>query len=241
MSNFAIILAGGEGGRMHSNIPKQFINVYDKPILMYTLDAFQKHPQIEAVEVVCVDGWEDVTSAYAKQYGIDKLRWITKGGKTAQESIYNGILNLIGKISDEDFIVIHDGIRPLVDDFVLTDVLKVAKEKGNAISALPYNEQIFVMNEENTEVTEQYIPRETIRRVCTPQAYQFKVLRKLYQKAFKEKIGIGANAYADTLMADMNQEIYFAAGSDKNIKIVTQDDLDMFKAYLKRENDMWLK
>ena len=90
MSCVAIILAAGSGSRMDSDIPKQFINVYDKPVLMYTLDAFEKHPQVDAIEVVSLSGWDDVVKAYAKQHNITMLRWIVDGGKTVQESIKNG-------------------------------------------------------------------------------------------------------------------------------------------------------
>ena len=93
----AIIIAGGSGSRMGQDIPKQFINVYDKPVLIYTLDGFQKHPMIDAIEVVCLDGWHDVLRAYARQFGITKLKWVVSGGKTGQESIRNGVYNMEGK------------------------------------------------------------------------------------------------------------------------------------------------
>ena len=122
--NRAIIIAGGVGKRMNQEIPKQFINVYDKPVIMYTLQGFQEHPQIDEIGVVCIEGWEDVVWAYAKQYGIDKLKWIIKGGNTAQESIRNGVyyLESIGCDKD-DIVVIHDGIRPLIEPSVLSDVI----------------------------------------------------------------------------------------------------------------------
>ena len=121
--NIAVIIAGGSGQRMGQDIPKQFINVYDKPVIIYTLEGFQRHPQIDAIEVVCIDGWHDVLWAYAHQFNITKLKWVISGGNTGQESIRNGVFNLEGKVGDEDIIVIHDGIRPLVDETVLTDVI----------------------------------------------------------------------------------------------------------------------
>lgn len=119
--NVAIIIAGGSGHRMGQDIPKQFINVYDKPVLIYTLESFQRHPMIDAIEVVCIEGWDHVVWAYAKQFDISKLKWIVKGGDTGQESIRNGVYNLEGKCSPDDVVVIHDGIRPLVEPSVLTD------------------------------------------------------------------------------------------------------------------------
>lgn len=239
--NIAIIIAGGSGHRMGQDIPKQFINVYDKPVLIYTLEGFQKHPQIDAIEVVCIDGWHDVLRAYAKQFNITKLKWIVSGGKTGQESIRNGVYNLEGKANDEDIIVIHDGIRPLVDDSVLTDVLRKAAEFGNAVTSMQYNEQIFVINKEDETTTTQYIPRETLRRVSTPQAYRFDILDQKYHEAFEKKIGIFGSSYTNTMMVELGETLHFAAGSDKNIKLTTKDDLELFKAYLKADKDSWLK
>lgn len=237
--NIAIIIAGGSGQRTGQDIPKQFINVYDKPILIYTLEGFQKHPQIDEIGLVCLDGWHDVARAYAKQFNIDKLRWIISGGETAQESIREGVYYLEGKCRDEDTIIIHDGIRPLVDDSVLSDVIMKCEKYGNAVTALPYNEQIFVADDKISTV--QYIPREALRRVSTPQAYKYGRLNAAYHEAYEKKMGIYGSAYTNTMMVELGERLYFANGSDKNIKITTKDDLELFKAYLKMEKDNWLK
>ena len=242
MANIAIIIAGGSGHRMGQDIPKQFINVNDKPILIYTLEGFQKHPMVDAIEVVCIEGWENVVWAYAKQFGIDKLKWIVKGGETGQESIRNGVYNLEGKCEKDDIVIIHDGIRPLIEPSVLTDVMNKAAEYGNAVTSMPYNEQIFVVSKDDETTTTQFIPRETLRRVSTPQAYQFELLDSKYHEAFEKEIGIYGSAYTNTMMVDLGVRLHFAAGSDKNIKLTTKDDLEMFKAYLKRDKDAgWLK
>ena len=235
----AIIIAGGSGTRMGQDIPKQFINVYDKPVLIYTLEGFQKHPMIDQIEVVCLDGWQDVVKAYAKQFNIDKLKWIVPGGKTSQESIRNGVFNLENETDAEDIIIIHDGIRPLVDESVLTDVILKAKEYGNAVSSQPYNEQIFIVDDEVS--TTRYIPRESLRRVSTPQAYKFALLDSKYHEAFDKGIGIFGSHYANTMMVELGVRLYFAAGSDKNVKLTTKDDLEMFKAYLRSDKENWLK
>lgn len=237
--NTAIIIAGGSGHRMGQDIPKQFINVYDKPIIIYTLEGFQKHPQIEAIEVVCIDGWHDVLRAYAKQFGITKLKWIVSGGETGQESIRNGVYHLEGKCSEEDIIIIHDGIRPLVDETVLTDVILKAKKYGNGVTSMPYNEQIFVIDDDISTI--KYIPRETLRRVATPQAYKFGKLDRAYHEAYEKEIGIYGSSYTNTMMVELGERLYFAAGSDKNIKLTTKDDLEMFKGYLNSEKNNWLK
>ena len=237
--NIAIIIAGGSGKRMGQDIPKQFINVYDKPVLMYTLESFEKHPLIDAIELVCIDGWHDVAKAYAKQFNIKKLKWIISGGETGQESIRNGVYNLEDKCKADDIIIIHDGVRPLVDDEVLTDVIAKCKEYGNGVSSMPYNEQIFIIDDEYT--TTKYIPRETLRRVVTPQAYKFGELDEAYHEAFEKEIGIYGSSYTNTMMVELGKKLYFAAGSEKNIKLTTKDNLDQFKAYLKLENNDWIK
>ena len=239
--NIAIIIAGGSGHRMGQDIPKQFINVYDKPVIIYTLEGFQRHPQIDAIEVVCIDGWHEVLWAYAHQFNITKLKWIVSGGNTGQESIRNGVFNLEDKAGSDDIIIIHDGIRPLVDESVLTDVILKAQRYGNAVTSLPYNEQIFVVNPEDETTTRQYIPRETLRRVSTPQAYRFDKLDWGYHEAFEKEIGIYGSAYTNTMMVELGETLHFAAGSDKNIKLTTKDDLEMFKGYLKKDKDNWLK
>lgn len=237
--NIAIIIAGGSGSRMGQDIPKQFINVYDKPVLIYTLEAFQKHPKVDAIEVVCIDGWHDIVWAYAKQFNITKLKWVVAGGNTGQESIRNGVYNLEDKCNPEDIIIIHDGIRPLVDETVLSDVIVKCDQYGNAVTSLPYNEQIFVVDNEISAI--KYIPRETLRRVSTPQAYKFEKLKWAYHEAFEKEIGIHGSSYTNTMMVELGERLYFAAGSDKNIKLTTKDDLEMFKAHLKLDKDNWLK
>lgn len=239
--NIAIIIAGGSGSRMGQDIPKQFINVYDKPVLIYTLESFQRHPQIDAIEVVCIDGWHDILRAYAKQFNIDKLKWVISGGKSGQESIRNGVYNLEGKVCDNDNIIIHDGIRPLVESSVLTDVISKCEKYGNAVTSMPYNEQIFIVDAEDETTTMAFIPRETLRRVSTPQAYKFDLLDQKYHEAFEKQVGIYGSAYTNTMMVDLGVRLHFAAGSDKNIKLTTKDDLEMFKAYLKADKDNWLK
>lgn len=237
--NIAIIIAGGSGNRMEQDIPKQFINVYDKPVLFYTLEGFQRHPKIDAIEVVCIDGWHDIVWAYAKQFNVTKLKWIVSGGNSGQESIRNGVYNLEDKCNSDDIIIIHDGIRPIIEEEVLSDVIVKCERHGNAVTSLPYNEQIFVMDDAISTV--KYIPRETLRRVSTPQAYKFGKLSWAYHEAFEKEIGIYGSSYTNTMMVELGERLYFAAGSDKNIKLTTKDDLEMFKAYLKRDKDTWLK
>ena len=238
MKTIALIIAGGVGNRMGQDIPKQFINVYDKPVIIYTLEAFQKHPNIDEIYCVCLEGWHDVLKAYSKQFGINKIKGILNGGETAQESIRNGIKG-IKNACDDDIIVIHDGVRPLVDDSVLSDVIIKCTKFGNAVTSMPYNEQIFVIKDEDT--TCQYIPRDSLRRVSTPQAYKYGKLIWAYNKAFSENIGVSNSSYTNTMMVDLGETLHFAIGSDRNIKLTTKDNLEIFKAYLKMEKDTWIK
>ena len=229
--NVAIIIAGGIGSRMGQEIPKQFINVGEKPIIVYTLEAFQEHPLVDAIEVVCLDGWEQVLRAYARQYKIDKLKWVVKGGASGQESIRNGVYNFEGVLAEDDICIVHDGVHPMLDPEVITDVVRVAKERGNAVTSMPYNEQIFLVDEKDSATTTQYIPRETLRRVSTPQAYRFGLLDSKYHEAFEKGVGIDGSNYTNTMMVQLGVKLNFAAGSDRNIKLTTPENLEFFRAW----------
>ena len=231
MAICAIVIAGGVGSRMGQKIPKQFINVGEKPVIVYTLEAFQNHPLVDAIEVVCLDGWEQVLLAYARQYKIDKLKWIVKGGTSGQESIRNGVYNLEGKLSEDDICIVHDGVRPMLDPEVITDVIRVAQSHGNAVTSMPYNEQIFIIDEEDPTTTTQYFPRETLRRVSTPQAYRFDLLDSKYHEAFEKGVGIDGSNYTNTMMVQLGVRLNFAAGSDRNIKLTTPENLEFFRAW----------
>ena len=228
----AVVIAGGSGSRMGANVPKQFVLVEGKPVLFYTLEAFQAHPGVDVIELVLIDGWERDVAAWKEQYGVTKLRWIVKGGASGQESIRNGVFGLEGKCAADDIVIVHDGIRPLVQPEVLDDVVAKAREFGTGVTSMPYNEQIFLVDEKDPSVTRKYIPRETLRRVATPQAYRFDLLDQAYHEAFERKIGIYGSSYTNTMMVELGHELHFAAGSDKNLKLTTPGDLEIFRAYL---------
>lgn len=241
MSCVAIVIAAGQDTIGSDNIPKPFVNVFDKPVLMYTLEVFEGNPQVDFIELVCLTGWSEIARAYAKQFNISKLKHIVNGGETIQESIFNGLKALDGELGNDDIVIIHDGIRPMIDTAVLTNVIQVASEKGNAISSMPNNEQVFVVNSADTSTTDSFIPRETIKRVSTPQAYHFGELIEVYRQGFEQGIGISGPSYADTLYADMGKTLYFAAGSNKNIKMNNEEEISIFEAYLNRDRDNCLK
>lgn len=234
--NHSIVIAGGNGRRMGADVPKQFLHVAGKPVLFHTLEAFQRHPMIDAILVVCIEGWEPVVRDYAKKLGIGKLQRIVPGGATGQESIRNGVFALEGVCDDDDIVVIHDGIRPVVEAVVLDDVIATALRHGDGVTSVPYKEQIFLVEPDAPAVTRRYVPRDTIRCVATPQAYRFGMLLDAYRQAFSTGVGIGPSSYTNTMMVDLGHALHLAAGSDRNIKLTTPADLDVFRSWLSREN-----
>lgn len=237
MGTIAIVVAGGVGSRMGLDLPKQFVEVEGKPVLFYTLEGFQRHPMVDEIVLVCIDGWQDDVRRWADEYGVTKLSSIVKGGESVQESIRNGVFSLEGHCKPDDIVVIHDGIRPLIDADVLSDVVEKCKIFGNAVTSLPYNEQIFLVDPEDNTTTVQYIPRETLRRVSTPQAYRFGLLDSAYHEAFEKGIGIYGSSYANTMMVELGHRLHFAKGSDKNIKLTTPGDLEWFRVYMKQKDE----
>ena len=219
------------------DIPKQFIHVDNKPIIIYTLEAFQKHPSIDAIIVVGLKGWIDILWAYAKQFNISKLNWIVEGGSTGQESIKNGLVEL-GKHCDEtDVVLVHDGNRPMVSQDIITDALVKYQQYGCAISAIPCTEAVF--ESEDGVASMHTIPREKLYRTQTPHVYRLDKLLWAHEQA--ESKGIRNTAASCSLMNALGEKVYFSLGSEKNIKITTMEDIEIFKALLLSHNDAWIK
>ncbi len=235
--NIAIILAGGSGSRTAQDIPKQFINIYEKPLIVYTLENFEKHPDIDGILVVCLDGWHEILKAYARQYGISKLQWIIQGGRDGQESIQKGVEALKGVCREEDIVLIHDGIRPYLVDEVITDAVSVCKKYGSGLSAIRCQETV-VRTDDGISGNED-IHRSEIMRVQTPQAYTYGKAAWAYREA--EKRGITGEVYINTLMIHLGERVYFSRGSERNIKITTAEDIEVFKALLNMKKESWMK
>jgi 2-C-methyl-D-erythritol 4-phosphate cytidylyltransferase len=235
--NIALLTAAGASTRMNQDIPKQFLHVNNKPIIMYTMEVFEKHPNIDAIIVVCLEGWHDILKAYAKQFGISKLRWVVSGGKTAQESIKNGLLKLKQHCEAEDVVIIHAGNRPMVSKDIISDSIAKFKLYGNAVAAIPCVEAVFISENGGSSVS--CIPREKLLRTQTPQTYTLAKLLWAHEEA--EKRGILNTAASCTLMCELGETVYFSAGSEKNIKLTTVDDIEIFKALLQSEKYEWLK
>lgn len=235
--NIAMLIAGGSGERMNQDVPKQFLNVLDRPVIIYTLEAFQKHPDIDAILVVCIKGWETILSAYAKQFNIDKLKWIAEGGENGQASIFNGIKKLAEECSDEDIILIHDAIRPMVSEEIISDCITTCQINGSAVAVIPCAEAMLITD--NKINSERLIDRNCLMRTQTPQAF---LLRKLiWAHAEAKKRGISGSVATCTLMVELGEQIYFSRGSEKNVKLTTTEDIEIFKALLTTRKDEWLK
>jgi len=227
--NIALIIAGGKGERSKQDIPKQFINIEEKPVIIYTLEAFQQHPSIDEILVVCLDGWHEILRAYAKQYNISKLNWIVCGGETGHDSIHNGLVELRKHCSDNDVILVHDANRPLVSHDIISDGLSVYSKYGSAVAAIPCTEVVFKSLDGNTLDDE--IPRELLKRAQTPQIFSFGKLWWAHEEA--EKRNILHPLTSCSLLKILGETLHFSLGSEKNVRITTMEDIDIIRALLK--------
>ena len=235
--NIALLPAGGVGERINQDIPKQFLNVYDKPIIIYTLEAFQSHPDIDGIIVSCLSGWEEILWAYAKQFNITKLKWVVKGGQNGQESIRNAVYALKDVCAGDDIVIVHDAVRPIAPVDMISDCIAKCRIHGNGLAALKYYETI-VRTDDGIKGNS-IINHRDVMRVQSPQAYRFDKLLWAQEEALRR--GITNSAYVNTLMIELGETVYFSAGSDKNIKITTSEDVDLFKALYKIKRDDWMK
>ena len=237
MANIGLLIAGGSGSRMSQDIPKQFLTVNERPVIVYTLEAFQKHPEIDAIAVVCIDGWEQVLWAYAKQFNISKLQYVIPGGENGQSSIRNGVMELEKHYNPDDLVLIHDAIRPMVSAEIISDNIRVAMEHGNAITVIPCAEAML-QTEDGSASSGSY-PRDRLKRTQTPQAFRLGDICNLHREALKA--GINNSVASCTLMIEMGKQVFFSSGSEKNIKLTTVEDIDIFKALLSAKRSDWLK
>lgn len=235
--NIALIIAGGSGTRMGQDIPKQFLTVNEKPVIVYTLEAFEHHPQIDEIAVVCIEGWEQMLRAYAKQFNISKLNKIFPGGESGQESIKNGVFGLMEDHNADDIVMIHDAIRPMVSEEIISDCLVKTKMYGNAITVIPCAEAM--LETKDFKSSESTYPRDELKRTQTPQGFKLGEIYDLHREAVKK--GITNSIASCTLMVEMGRKVFFSSGSEKNIKLTTVEDIDIFKALLAAKRSEWLK
>ena len=235
--NIALIIAGGIGARMQQDIPKQFINVNNKPVIIYTLEAFQSHPSIDAISVVCLEGWHDVLRAYAKQFGITKLENIVNGGPNGQDSIRNGIQDVASRhCGKDDIVLIHDAIRPLVSAEIISDNIRVCRQYGNATTVIPCN--TAMLKSENDIVSETQLLRNTVKMTQTPQSFFVQDLLAAHEEALAK--GITASVASCTMYIELGRKVFLSRGSEKNIKITNSEDIEIFTALLMTRKEAWM-
>ena len=224
--NTALVLAGGLDPRFHMDIPKQFVNVNNKPVIIYTLEIFQNHPDIDEIIVTCLDGWQEMVRVYGKQFNITKLKEIIPGGKDAQESTYHGLQLLKDRMGAGDIVVVHDAIRPMVSEELITDSIKVCRKKGMGVAATYIMDTI--MHSPDGKEGYQSINRYEIMKVQTPQAFDFAYIWEKHNEAVgKNCLGAWDNS---SMLTNLGEKVSFSAGSDLNLKINRTEDVEMFKA-----------
>ena len=235
--NVALLTAAGSGTRMHQDIPKQFMHVDNKPIIIHTMEAFQRHPSIDAILVVTLESWTEVLWAYAKQFNISKLKWVIPGGETGQDSIRNGLEKLAVECGEDITVMIHDGNRPLVSSEIISDSLATYKKYGNAVAVIPCVEVVFESEDGKSSIVS--TNREKLFRTQTPHTYKLHEILECHREA--EKRGIVGTAASPMLMKEFGKASYFSKGSEENLKITTLEDLKIFKALLHTTQDSWIK
>lgn len=234
MKNDVILLAGGIGKRMGAEIPKQFIKVKDKPIIVYTIEKFQKNANIDEIVVVCVKDWADYVRELVKKYSLTKVKWIIEGGKTGHDSIRNGVFFLRDKIEPEDFVVIHDAVRPILPQKAIDEVLRVAHENGNASSSIVCHPPIVYTEDKISGIKD--VDRDHVMLTASPQAYNYAQVLKCYEKA--EEDGKHDFTFTSSLLIAYGERVYFAKGTTSNIKVTQKEDLALFEALISVPEDL---
>ena len=227
--NYVVIIAGGVGNRLGASVPKQFVEVLGKPVIAYTMEHFQNHPEIDAIELVCVDGYQERLRDIVKRYGITKAIKIVKGGSEYERSIMNGVAGLKGIARDDDIVMIHWSASPFLSEEIITDNIRVCKEKGNAISAC-YSYLLYGTND--GDCARKSINRESFMTLAAPQSFLYKVIVDIYRQVEEKHMFDYVDAHTTAFMTELGIPIYFSKGSHSNIKITTKEDLDLFLGYL---------
>lgn len=234
MKNYVILLAGGVGKRMGANVPKQFLEINGKPIIVYSIENFQRNKQIEKILVVCVKDWIDTLKSIIHKYNLSKVKWIVEGGRTGHDSIRNGVFYLKDKINADDFIIVHDAVRPILPQKAIDEVLRVAHEKGNASSSTPCHPPIVYTDDFKSGVTD--VDREHVMLTASPQAFNYELALECYERA--EEDNRHDFTFTSSLFIYYGERIYFAKGTTCNIKITKTEDLALAQALLTIPEDL---
>ncbi|MGT2755625.1 2-C-methyl-D-erythritol 4-phosphate cytidylyltransferase [Streptococcus ovuberis] len=234
-TNFALILAGGTGSRMKTTAkPKQFLELHGKPIIIHTIEHFEQHPEIDYIVVVCVEGWIDYLEKLVSKFQIKKVVKVVLGGETGQLSIYNGLLAINSiKKSENDIVLIHDGVRPLIDAEIISNNIKSVLENGNAITVKPVIETVIQVDENN--VIQNVVDRDSCQTAVAPQSFYVNDIYNLHKKAQEE--GFLSATDSASLVRHYGVSLNTVMGGPENIKITTPSDFYIFRAiYESREN-----
>lgn len=227
---YLVLIAGGVGNRLGASVPKQFVEVFGKPIIAYTMEHFQNHPEIDAIELVCVDGYQEHLKGIVDKYGITKVIKIAKGGSEYERSIMNGVAGLEGIAKEDDIVMIHWSASPFINEEMISDNIRVCKEKGNAITA-SYSYLLYGSND--GDCAKKAINRESFMTLSAPQSFLYKNIVNLYKQVEEKRLFETIEEHHTTVfMAELGIPLYFSKGSHTNIKITTKEDLDLFRGYL---------
>ena len=226
--HIALLLAGGKSSRMNTNRPKQYIEVNGETVLKHTMKAFQQHPLIQDIYVVCARGWEDTVCEEAQSGEITKFRNAIIGGDTSFQSLKNGIAYLVQEMKDVDSIVlVHDAVRPLISQDVISRNIAVCLTHGSAITAVRSQEAFLVS--ENGSSSSSYVPRENLLRAQTPHTFPLKTLKDMMDKA-NEK-GITHSQSLFTLANELGfLPLHIAQGDIMNFKLTYPNDILIYQA-----------
>lgn len=226
----AMILAGGVGARLGKGMPKQFVNVLGKPIMVYTLEKFQNNSHIDAIEIVSHKDYIDKCKELVNQYNITKARWFVNGGLSFPESTVNGLSFLKDKIQGDDLVQIHGSCAPLVTDEVIDDGIRVCMKYNNAMAI-----QQMVLStclKDNETQSSKPIDRESIVQVQFPLTFQYKYICDAYEKVMSDGSFDQLGLHLQYAVFANNGVMHFSKGDDRNFKITTQAELDLFEGYL---------
>ena len=227
--NYVIIIAGGVGSRLGAPVPKQFVEVLGKPVIAYTMEHFQNHPEIDVIELVCVDGYQEHLKSITERYGITKLLKIVKGGSEYERSIMNGVAGLNGIAKPDDVVMIHWAASPFLSEDIISDNIRVCREKGNAITA-SYSYLLYGSND--GDCAKKAVNRESFMTLSAPHSFLYKNIVELYRQIEEKNMFETVEEHHTTVfMAELGIPLYFSKGSHTNIKITTKEDIDLFLGY----------
>lgn len=227
--NIGIILAGGSGTRMGSDVPKQFIDIYGKPLIVHTIEAFDINPNIQYIAVICKEDWKEDLMIWIRKYGLTKVKWIIDGGDTRQGSVYNGISQLKDFCKDEDILVIHDAARPMVSQRIIDENITYTEKFGAVDTVIPSADTII--KSVDGEIIDAVPVRKELYLGQTPQSFNFGLIKAAHEEAIKTG---DLNATDDCqLVLKLNKKVHLVKGDKLNFKVTTFEDLLLLKSIIK--------